>query len=340
MGPVVLLVPAALLLGEPTVEFSTRPCLAFLHQPRSAGLPIALSGLLRTWSSHHHCWQNTYSFRKACTKWKHYADADYYWGDMAMGLDGPAGPTRRRRCRWFTMWREPVERLISALRFCRAKADKAWVPHCGLNSNEGGFKLRPVNAKTASARDWAEHVGSYAFRQFLFAPDAFARVGATCAPGGNASAPQLPQVHRASGAARGASFECRTVHSWTEQRDALGACGDGISCDAGRRELRELVDAIANGTRFATVGLLSRWDESMRLFDRHVPLVPRAASRRARSWRDALPPPRPRPEGERAAEAAEVEAARRDPLVRARLAADLELYAAAERLFEGQMLEL
>jgi hypothetical protein len=81
----VLLLGALSAADADTGGFSDKPCLAFLHQPRSAGLPIAMQALIGTWHAHHHCWQNTYSFRHACTTWKRYNDANYYWGDNGIG---------------------------------------------------------------------------------------------------------------------------------------------------------------------------------------------------------------------------------------------------------------
>jgi hypothetical protein len=184
--------------------------------------------------------QLTYSNRHACTSWKNYGKADVYWGDMAMALDGPAGPTNvgRRNCRWFTMWRDPIERLASSYNLCRKKEPMAWVPLCGLNTNEEGFVTRFVDPRNTTIRHWAAHVGSYAYRQLLFRPDLFERVGLLCdrEPGAQPRAPRLPRIEvgraarkRSKSTPGGHSHECRTVRSWTEQRTALGAAADGRS---------------------------------------------------------------------------------------------------------------
>jgi hypothetical protein len=94
--------------------------------------------------------------------------------------------------------------------------------------------------------------------------------------------------------------------------------------------LDELVREVESGARFATIGLTSRWAESMELLDRHVPL--------ARPWASLVAPlSEERAERERHEEAADVEAARADPVVLGHLAADIALYNAATRLFARQL---
>jgi hypothetical protein len=164
---------------------------------------------------------------------------------MALALDWPRGPTRQCGCKGFTMWRDPVERLVSSFNFCRRKSPKKWVPLCGLNTNEAGFRAKTVDAQQANLSRWADNISSYAFRQLLFRPDLFSRIGNVCPP--NSSAPGLPMVPAGRRGVGPPKMECRTVHSWTEHRDALGLGGDGVSTPAGREVLRELVEAIGNG---------------------------------------------------------------------------------------------
>lgn len=328
---------------------SALPCLAFIHQPRSAGLVVWGRGLMQgERRHHHHCWQLTYMNRKQCTGWKHYEDADFYWGDMATALNsGERSPTLRRGCRWFTMFREPVERMVSALHHCRNRKPKAWIPLCGLNAGEGAFSARPVDETSATLRQWAAHYGSYFYRQLLYDMRLFERVGLRCRP--NATAPLLPSIAPTRRARGGGARECRYPKSWTELRDALGDAADGKSTPEARILVKELVHSIENGTRFVTVGLLERWEESARLFDAHVPLVAPPSVRTARalarrpavsSWRQVMQPASATTLAKRAREAADVEAARADPEVLAHLETDLKLYDAAKRLFERQLVAL
>lgn len=262
---------------------------------------------------------------------------------MVMSLNGPEGPTSRRACHWFTMWREPFERLVSAFLHCRRRGVKAWVPLCGLNTNEAGFRAEPFDMSTVNLTRWAQHYGAYAFRQLLLQPHYFAGVGAQCASADSQSGAGAPPAGYSGPVpaipSPGRRAQCRFARSWTEHKAALGAGADGQATAAGAAALRDLSAAIASGRLFRTVGLVSRWNESMRLFDAHVPMDYMGAHGRRWTALDSIQGDAHTPE-ERAQMGQLLREARASPHIRAHLRADLQLYAAAEQLFRRQLAAL
>jgi len=59
------------------------------------------------------------------------------------------------RCRWFTMVREPIDRLVSSYF------------HCKLNAMDPLCASSILNAKRATIEQWAEHWGNYLFRELM-----------------------------------------------------------------------------------------------------------------------------------------------------------------------------
>jgi hypothetical protein len=139
------------------------PCVAFLHQPKSAGTsvarllqPINLRGLAR---KTHHCHILPFMKREQCKGQRGYTDAGVYWGDFMQTERGAEAPVVRRGCAWITFFREPVARLVSALHYCRHRADTP----CGSGNTR-------VAASARSVLEMARFWGSMSFRMFALDP--------------------------------------------------------------------------------------------------------------------------------------------------------------------------
>ena len=76
-------------------------------------------------------------------------EGDYSFGSCDFA-DG------NRPCSYFTMLRDPIERLISSFFYCKQVFDQL----CG-----------PISAENMTIEKWAMHQGSYFFRQLLIHPD-------------------------------------------------------------------------------------------------------------------------------------------------------------------------
>jgi len=227
------------------------------------------------------------------------------------------------KCTWVTMSREPIARLVSAAFYC--KYDKPGDPLCGRTR---------IDAQTATIRDWAKHWGNYLFRELLWFPDLHA--------------------HAKSRRDFGSDFNC-TDAPWLQLKDQLKG-GDDPRTRSGRKNLAAVKERLGGkGPRLYDVhGVLEKWNDTMKLFDHHVPLVvgtwaERAAGRtghrsdmykakeqealkhaRGDDLKELAPSSYHR-DGHishlyDAALADALEEARKDPEVVAELAADIELY--------------
>ena len=220
-----------------------------------------------------------------------------------------------RGCRRFALLREPVARLLSARLYC-ARNGK------GRPATEGGDVLCG-NRSTGSVTEWASHWGAYLFRQLALEPGVYR----TLAFGRALPTPAAPGCTFPEECARGVA-----TFSWTDQKAAFGQHDDGTSTRAGRAAVQLLSRRLGAGRLFDVVAIYEEWNASMALLDATLPLP---AGRR---WLDQsvahkqnarrLPG-----QQQRAAEQAQLDAARLDPNVTRLIAADRRLYVAGLNWF-------
>ncbi|XP_002731803.1 uncharacterized protein LOC100376558 [Saccoglossus kowalevskii] len=123
---------------------------AFVHLPKAAGITMkmCLDKLANRAS------ERKPLRMKAGTKEYPYEDMPkqkYYVSEFTFGVcDSLNAP-----CSYFTVLREPYERLISCYQYCRTQDLKDPICMAG-------------NARTSSVNEWAVHQGSYFFRQLLY----------------------------------------------------------------------------------------------------------------------------------------------------------------------------
>jgi hypothetical protein len=162
--------------------------------------------------------------------------------EFARGADAAAAATSAApRCRWFTLFREPVARCVSALHYCR-RNQRFDTAVCG-----GVHAAAGVDARTASVREWAEMWGNFALRQLLLAPDAAAAAGVAGAARdarmayARAMADLRAATPRAGHGSRTTVGNTRSALAapWMEHRRALGGADDP------RRGGRRALDAVA-----------------------------------------------------------------------------------------------
>ena len=221
-----------------------------------------------------------------------------------------AAPWARPGCRWLTIFREPVARMVSALYYCKQLAaagqlllqhdPHALVPHDPLCGEAH------LNLTSATPLSFACHWGNYAFRELLLHPRLHSL----------ASAESTPVVTRGP--------LHRDPVWWVWRRHLQG--GDDPTTAAGaanfaalRRELPHMFDLI---------GVVERWDELCALLNQLLPVpgfdFAAAATRIDGSHGSAA---------WKAQQVAALVEARAEPAVRRHIEADIALY-------EGSVLPL
>ena len=261
--------------------------------------------------------------------------------DHALGLTGSFSDeapycVQCPRASWFTVFREPRERVLSAFKYCTV----------GKNSADGLC----VSGNCGAARnvcDFAQHWGSYQLAKLTHVPEelldgeifvannsllvgshpelpaAFANcVRRLQGQGGGARSRELAQL-LASGA------ELSTMSSIYRKLRVLDACG---LSDPRTAQGRRLLDEVKRSLRgaYRVVGLLNRWNETLQLLvhatgcrawqsyaSQHVNSVTSSSESAMKARLDACM-----------------------PNLQHLFAADLELYAEAEHLFKMQINQL
>ena len=211
-------------------------------------------------------------------------------------------PWLRPACKWITVAREPVARLVSAFFFCRSSAANRRDPLCGSSH---------FQYTNSTVLHFAQHWGNFAFRELLLHP----RLRGT--------------------AATGTAFRPASPVWWAWKR-AVGDA-ENLWTPEGRVAFETTRHVLDDGTLFDTVGLLERFNDTCRLLDRLYPLPPAVAtsyatlaSRFANSHGSAR---------YAVEEHSARDAARGDPAVRALVATDLQLYwEVLTPLFERQLI--
>lgn len=193
------------------------------------------------------------------------------------------------RCRWFTMVREPVDRLVSSYF------------HCKLHAKDPLCASSVLSAKSATIEQWAEHWGNYLFRELMLHPDLRPAALEQPSPVEYRDIDQLGVVKlRARLQSLNASSEGRRPELLARLRDRLASQGPARSTHlaaarddavwyvhrlamngaddprtaAGAAALRKVVSRLkttGKASMFDAVGVFERWDDSMRLFDLVIP---------------------------------------------------------------------
>jgi len=228
-----------------------------------------------------------------------------------------SAPWLRPPCKWVTVFREPVSRLLSAYYYCKAQRRD---PLCGsrhFNFDSAAFG----NASHVAA--FAAHWGDFAFREMLLHPGL--RDVAVPSP-----SPALPvQRH----------FSEDSTYVWWAWKRAI-ASTPGLSVETAFGAVRV---ALTSGRLFDVVGVVERFADTCRLLDAVLPL-PAAlkATYEYRGYADAAAR-LTETHGStkwKGQEIASRSAASMDPAVRSCLAWDLKLYTEVVLpLFDRQMQE-
>lgn len=199
-------------------------------------------------------------------------------------------------CFYFTFVREPSSRLVSALLYCR---------HTGFRDREACGCCIDTNV---SIKQFALHWGNRMFLQLALEPSLYAAMR-----------------ERASVAA------CRCATTWERQKSAFGS-NDDASTRTGSAVLDRLVRGIRAGTLFDFIGLVERFDDSLALLDKLLPLKTSTWAGEATKLTETHGSERWK--GERQTELVKI---RRDRALQGYMAADTALYSAAQARFEHQI---
>jgi len=292
-------------------------CVVWHSQHKSAGfliekvlewIPLKNSGLDEDeWKTSHDCkfkcdrqtWNcDTQRCEQEQKNFHYSCDKDYYvaiqgyvatlTGQKAYGMAGK-GP-----CVWATMSLEPGARLRSSLYYCKY----AWNndPLCG----KGEGRADPNNA---TIQEWAKHWGNYLFRELMYHPE-------------------LKALAQSQTDYKLGEFDCRD-QPWVQFKDQLNG-GDDPRTQSGKSNLKALRAHLEGKSRklYDVFGVVEMWNETMDAFDQVMPLE-------EHSWGDATGGMDDDDHGSsewKAEENAALEKARKDPVVLAELAADIELY--------------
>ena len=302
-------------------------------------------------------WCDTYTWEQAdetCARSERSTDAPHTLatsaGALVHGAFTPALASRnpelfgRERCSSVAIVREPLRRLVSAFIYCRtARIDPLcanWMvrPTYEVGYEVGAPPLRPGEQRVPLLKphslgldEFAEHWGNYLLRELMLAdwPRRDQPCGVACA------------ARKASPAATEHALRSPQPIVWYLQKLALNGTDDPRTA-AGREAVRRVVRRL-RGTgagSYDALGVMERWNDSMRLFDSAVPLVHATWGRR--SWGDETARHRVHgakkgADGERR-ERELLHEARCSRRVRAALAADLFLYhRVIVPLFERQL---
>ncbi|CAM9633910.1 unnamed protein product [Scytosiphon promiscuus] len=223
---------------------NTMPCWIFSHMNKSGGMTVRK--MLIPWLSKHGLksgrfddneWTSGSEFASRFVK-RHFP---FIYGGYTEGLR----PHEGGRCKWFTMFRHPVSRIVSAFFFCK--------------KNRGDQLCANVvaDARNMDLLEFAEHWGNYGLRQFalsFLSPEDVMGTGTVS-----------PFCHTS----RGRGDVC--LPGWYRQKEYLSGSNQGNDCamfmpEWSSAHFLSAAEQILN-TQYAAVGILERWDDSMKLFD-------------------------------------------------------------------------
>lgn len=221
----------------------TKDCWVFNHLNKAGGSTV--KHMLEPWIEKHNITVGLYD----STQWQQGEDfangfldgsSTVTWGAYTEGLR----PYKRADgCKWFTIFRHPVPRLVSAYFYCKKSADSL----CASVA---------MNATEASLAQFAKHWGNYGMRQFALAfvrpEDALATEFETCTTGVKG----CPGWYKLK-------LYLDSLHS------PHGDDGDGFSLelnDAAMYEMLEPIEEILSHA-YTAVGILEDWETTTYLFN-------------------------------------------------------------------------
>lgn len=220
-----------------------QPCWVFTHMAKSGGTTI--NHLLDAWGSHVASVKNArfenYMYMQGTEYARGFGMANH---TMTMGgYTETFRPYSRRHCKWFTVFRHPVSRLVSAYHYCKHIKDLL----CAT---------RIVDATKVDLVTFAEHWSNFGLRQFTQAfvpPDVVLQAGA-------------------NSVARHGSFT-PVWYLMKEYFNDQTQSGDGETStvdDAMAEYLRPAMDLLS--TQYVAIGLLENYNATMHLFNRALEL--------------------------------------------------------------------
>lgn len=149
-------------LANLDLEIPKNACWIFHHMRRSGGEPVKV--ILNTFLEKHAIKRGLYgnsAWRKGGGYARDFCNKDYVisWGAYAEALRPRKGT---QSCKWFTILRHPVARVVSAYFHCR-KEGTAWKEHslCAASATDPEFRADLLN--------FARHWGNFGLRQFALA---------------------------------------------------------------------------------------------------------------------------------------------------------------------------
>lgn len=207
-------------------------CWVFTHMHSSRGM-MARRALLDRWKGHAILFDIVQWRRGECyaadlvshSRWR------VAHGGSTEALRRHGGATK---CKWFTLFRHPIARLVSAFHHCRESPGD---PLCATNALEGGDGMDLVA--------FAEHWGNFALRQFAMANVSFGEVQEWAAVAGRHG--NWPSWYILK------EYLNRDQRPEDEPEKALEVL------------LRTVEDVLLN--EYAAVGIAEEYDTTMRLFD-------------------------------------------------------------------------
>jgi hypothetical protein len=202
-------------------------------------------------------------------------------------------------CKWITVFRQPVPRLVSAYMYCIHSRPRD--PLCGFSH----FEVR-----NSTIRTFAAHWSNFAFRELLLHPSLRQMI----------SSEKIP----------------KSDIVWWSWKRLVGHDVEYLANEVGRAAFDALRQMIVEGRMFDVVGLVERFEDTCRLLDKHMPLPLLGQSyldlahnltdsHGSTRWKTKEPM------------VEKVSHAEQDPIVQAFVSTDLIVYEAAVARFEHQL---
>jgi len=226
--------------GKPHIRSSSSEsdkCWMFMHLQKSGGSTVKTI-INDTWKSKSNLydsvqWKYGESFNKGYSN-----NIPYKWNVIEGGyVESLRGVVTEKNCKWFTVFRDPVSRLVSAYEYCK-KASKDQT--CASNVH---------NARDLDIVSFAKHWGNYALRQFVL----------------NMVSWDTVIDHLTSESGRNLTQEYISESSgWYLMKlyleDIGGDSGEALSDFL--QPVKDLLD-----TEYSAVGILEKFDETLTLFN-------------------------------------------------------------------------